>query len=237
MKLRTDRTLLLTFSLCAYLAAPMWARGQSASEPPPPADEAAYTFGLNMGQQLHQSGVTNELSVDRVIEGLKAGLAGNKASPADQLQLQAFLRSVLEAAAAKNAAAAKEFLERNGREKGVKTTSSGLQYKIIAAGNISAPSPQPTDRVTVIYRATLVDGTEVDSSSKHPAAAPFAVNNAIRGWQQALGLMKPGAKWRLFVPPELGYGEAGRPGIPGGSLLIYDLELLSAQPAPVPKTP
>lgn len=199
-----------------------------------PADAAAYTFGLDMGQQLHQSGVTNELPLDQIVAGLKDGLAGKRASPADQGQLRSFLSSVLEAVAVRNAAAAKEFLARNTKQRDVTTTASGLQYRIIVAGDTSAASPRPTDRVTLRYRGTLLDGTEFGSSARFAAGAPLAVNNTIRGWQEALSLMKPGAKWQLFVPPELGYGLAARPGIPGGSLLIFDLELTGMQPAPLP---
>jgi FKBP-type peptidyl-prolyl cis-trans isomerase len=234
MRNRNNRYLPLAGTLVAYLAGPGPVALAQSSPQATPADSAAYTFGLNMGQQLHQSGVTDELSVARVVDGLKDGLAGKKASAADQEQLQAFLSSVIEAATAKNAAAARAFLERNGASKGVTTTASGLQYRIIAAGDASAASPAPTDRVTVRYRGTLIDGTEFDSSSRHPGAAPLAVNNTIRGWQEALHLMKPGARWQLFVPPELGYGNAARAGIPGGSLLIFELQLTSVQPPPVP---
>jgi FKBP-type peptidyl-prolyl cis-trans isomerase FklB len=203
-----------------------------SSVPTPSADDAAYIFGLNMGQQLRQSGITNEFSTDRIVEGMKAGLAGKTAVPADQRQLQAFLGRVSDANIAKNAASAKEFLLRNSKEKGIKATASGLQYRIIDAGVSNAGSPQPTDRVTVEYRGTLIDGTEFDSSAKHPLGAPLEVKNLIKGWQEALSLMKPGARWQLFVPPELGYGVGARPGIPGGSLLIFDIELKGIQKAP-----
>jgi FKBP-type peptidyl-prolyl cis-trans isomerase FklB len=234
MKDRTNRYLPVV-SLWACMAVPLPALAESPAAPTTPADAAGYTFGLNMGYQLHQSGVTNELSITRVIEGLKDGLAGKKASPADQEQLQAFLRSVVNAVATKNAAAAKAFLERNGGQKDVTSTASGLQYRIIAPGDTGAVSPHPTDRVTLWYRGTLIDGTEFDSSARHAGAAPIAVNNTIKGWQEALSLMKPGAKWQLFVSPELGYGPAPRAGIPGGSLLIFELELTSVQAAPLPK--
>lgn len=249
MKINKSRRVLITCGLCLLGVAPVWAASQSpagssapsassatAESPaiaPPSADDASYTIGLRMGQTLHQSGVTNEVSIDRIVQGLKDGLTGKKALPEDDLQLRAFLRSVLDAVTAKNAAAAKEFLQRNAKERGVKTLPSGLQYKIIEAGSAKGAAPQPSDRVIVQYRGTFVDGTEFDSSAKHPAAAPLAVNNVIRGWQEALGLMKPGAKWQLFVPPELGYGLHARPGIPGGSLLIFDIELKSIEPAPV----
>jgi len=99
----------------------------------------------------------------------------------------------------------------------------------------------PTDSVTVQYRGKLLDGTEFDSTYARGAPATFTVNGVIPGWQEALVLMKPGAKWQLFVPPELAYGARPQPGIPGGSLLIFDVELVSVKPsaaaAPAPARP
>jgi FKBP-type peptidyl-prolyl cis-trans isomerase FklB len=208
-----------------------------AAPTPASPDEAGYTIGINLGQQLHAYGVTDDVPIDRIVEGLKDGLAGKKAAPEEHRRLQAFLRSELDAVAAKNAAAAKEYLERNGKEKGVKATASGLQYRIIETGNSTAASPQPTDQVTVQYRGKLLDGTEFDSSYQRGAASTVAISSVIKGWQEALVLMKPGAKWQLFIPPELAYGQGSRPAIPGGSLLIFDLELQSFKTPPAPPKP
>ena len=198
------------------------------------SEEAAHTIGINLGEQLRQYGVTDEVSANKILEGLNEGLAGKKGSPADQVRLQAFLRSVTEAASAKNALAAKEYLAHNSGMPGIKTTPSGLQYKVIESGDPKAASPQPTDQITVRYRGTLLDGSEFDSSYKRGIPATFSVNSVIPGWQEALVMMKPGAKWQLFVPPELAYGAAPRHGIPGGSLLIFDLELQSFKASPAP---
>jgi FKBP-type peptidyl-prolyl cis-trans isomerase len=137
-------------------------------------------------------------------------------------------------ASADNAAAAQKFLKKNAKAKGVTTTASGLQYRILQPGDPSAPSPRPTDLVSVRYRGTFLDGTEFDSSERHGGAAPLAVNNLMKGWQEALVLMKPGSKWQLFVPPQLGYGMGARRNVPGGSLLIFEIELTSVKPPPVP---
>jgi len=198
----------------------------------PTPDEAGYLIGIGLGQQLHQFGVTDEVALTRVMRGIRDGLAGKKVQPEDQVRLQTLLRSISEAAAAKNAAAAKQFLERNAKVKGVVSTASGLQYKIVAAGDANAGSPQLADQDTVQYRGTLLDGTEFDSSAKHGGPATFPVKAVIKGWQEALQLMKPGAKWQLFISPELAYGQAPRPQIPGGSLLKFDVELVSVKPAP-----
>jgi FKBP-type peptidyl-prolyl cis-trans isomerase len=96
-------------------------------------------------------------------------------------------------------------------------------------GDKKAAVIAPTDEVTVQYRGKLLDGTEFDSSYARGHARPFPVNGVIPGWQEALVLMKPGAKWQLFVPPELAYGNNPKPGIPGGSLLIFDVELVSVK--------
>jgi FKBP-type peptidyl-prolyl cis-trans isomerase FklB len=191
-------------------------------------------MGLNIGRQLRQNSVSPEVPMNRVEQGIKDGLAGKKLLPSDQMRLQAFLRSSAEQAAIKNAAAAHEFLRRNAAAAGVTTTPSGLEYKVIEAGDANAPPPRPTDLVTVKFRGTLMDGTEFDSSSKPGTASTLQANGVMKAWTQALASMKPGARWQLFVPPELGYGETSRVDVPGGSLLIYDLQLLSVTAAPVP---
>lgn len=217
--------------------------GTAASSAPgePPAaltgEQSGYLFGLTFGEQMRGVGITNEVAIDAITRGINDGLQGKKTTRADRQELQGFVRSVMEAAVTRNKAAAKEFLDRNARDKGVKTTLSGLQYKVIAAGDAKAAAVNPTDQVTVQYRGKLIDGSEFDSSYAHGAPAVFTVNGVIKGWQEALVLMKPGAKWQLFVPPELAYGPAPRPGIPGGSLLIFDVELVSVKPAAAVQAP
>ncbi len=135
------------------------------------------------------------------------------------------------ATAARNGSAAHEFLARNANQPGVKITPSGLQYKIILAGSGNAASPRDTDQVTVNFRGTLLDGTEFDSSTKPGTLSTLQVNGVLKAWTEALTMMKPGDKWQLFVPPELGFGFTPRRNVPGGSLLIYDLQLVSVAPA------
>lgn len=190
--------------------------GVPAAAPPNP-DQVSYTFGLTFGEQMHSVGITDQVSIDAITRGLKDGLQGKRSNPADRQQVQLFVRSVMEAALARNKAAAKEFLARNGQEKGVVTTASGLEYKIIAPGDRKAAAIAPTDEVTVQYRGKLLDGSEFDSTYSRGTPATFKVNGVIPGWQEALVLMKPGAKWQLFVPPELAYGSGPKrefPAIP-----------------------
>src|SRR5205814_7535421 len=113
---------------------------------------------------------------------------------------------------------------------GVKTTASGLQYKVEKEG--SGTPPKETDTVEVNYRGTLIDGTEFDSSYKRGEPATFPVNRVIKGWTEALQLMKPGAKYQLFIPSNLAYGPGGTGGDVGpNATLIFEVELLSVKPA------
>jgi FKBP-type peptidyl-prolyl cis-trans isomerase FklB len=203
--------------------------------PAPTPDQISYLIGLTFGAQMHNTGITPDAVVpDAVIRGIKDGLQGKTPSATDQQQLQAYARSSGEAMAARNETAAKEFLAKNGKEKGVITTASGLQYKILAAGDKKAPPIANTDTVTVEYRGKLINGTEFDSSYSRGVPATFPVNGVIRGWQEALVLMKPGAKWQLFVPPELAYGPRTQAKIPANSLLIFDVNVVSAEAANAP---
>jgi FKBP-type peptidyl-prolyl cis-trans isomerase len=209
-----------------------------AEAPPAPSPEqTSYLFGLTFGEQMHRVGITDQVSLDAITRGIKDGLQGKKSTPAEQQQVQTYVRSVMEAATTKNQAAAKDFLERNGKEKGVKTTPSGLEYKIVSPGDSLAAAIKPTDEVTVQYRGKLLDGSEFDSTYSRGVPATFTVTGVIKGWQEALVMMKPGAKWQLFVPPDLGYGASPKPGIPAGSLLIFDVELLSVKPSAAAAAP
>ncbi len=196
-------------------------------------EDSSYSVGLVFGNQLHGAGLGQALSTDALVRGLKDGLAGKALSPEDKDHAMQLVRSGRDALAAHNHTAAKEYLEKNSSSPGVTSTASGLQYQIVDAGDAKAASPVPTDRVTVHYRGRLIDGTEFDSSDAHAQAATFNVGSVIKGWREALLMMKPGAKWRLFIPPELGYDLNAPPTIPPGSLLIFDVELLKIEPAPV----
>jgi FKBP-type peptidyl-prolyl cis-trans isomerase FklB len=203
--------------------------------PPPSPEQISYLIGLIFGAQVHNTGVpATSISQDALARGIKDGLNGRAPTPEEQRQVQTFARSIADAQAAKNNAAAKDFLANNAKSTGVVTTASGLQYKILAAGDKKAPSVGPTDKVTVHYRGKLLDGSEFDSSYSRNEPATFPVNGVIKGWQEALVLMKPGAKWQLFIPPDLAYGPRAQPKIPANSLLIFEVNLLSAESANAP---
>ncbi len=224
----------LSMSVVAALAV---AQSTNPAAPAVPAtDQNSYLFGLTFGTQMKTVGITNEVSVDAIARGLADGLKGKQPTPAEQQQLQAFVRSVADAGVARNESAAADYLAHNAHENGVVTTASGLQYKVLAAGDKKAPPIARTDTVTVNYRGKLLDGSEFDSSYARGKPETFPVSGVIQGWQEALVLMKPGAKWQLFIPPALAYGATPRPGIPGGSLLKFDVELVSVAP-PAGSTP
>ena len=119
-----------------------------------------------------------------------------------------------------------EFLKENAKKEGVKTTASGLQYKVIKEGE--GKSPKATDTVSVHYRGTLLDGTEFDSSYKRNEPTQFPLNRVIKGWTEGVQLMKEGAKYQFFIPAQLAYGERGGPGggIGPNETLIFEIELL-----------
>jgi FKBP-type peptidyl-prolyl cis-trans isomerase FklB len=197
--------------------------------PPVAPETGSYDVGLMLGGQIEHNGLAQTVSVDALIRGLKDALGGRAVSGEERDAALRFMRDARDALAEKNRGLAKRFLERNGKEPGIVTMPSGLQYRVLDAGDASGKSPSLTDQVTVRYRAGLADGTEFDRSDAHDRAATFRVNSVFKGWQQAFLAMRPGAKWQLFVPPELGYGNNSPPMVPPGALLIYDLELLKVE--------
>jgi len=213
-----------------------------AESPAQIKSEGSYSIGLSMGESLRQAIVDpSGVSVQRLEQGLHDGLSGKaKMGPEDQEKIRTFVIGARARIGNRNHAAARAFLARNGKKKGVVTTADGLQYEVLKAGQ--GASPKMGDSVTVNYRGSLLDKTEFDSSYKRGQPATFQVGHVIPGWNEALQLMKPGAKYKLFIPPQLAYDLQPPPGapIPPGSMLIFDVDLLSVQPAsahPMPQMP
>jgi FKBP-type peptidyl-prolyl cis-trans isomerase FklB len=203
-------------------------------------EKASYAVGMNYGAMLRKQGVPVDPAL--TARGLKDALAGSKPllteeqAKAALIQLQTELRAKQQAMAQEAQAKAHEasaparkegeaFLAANKGKEGVVTLPSGLQYKILTAG--SGPKPTAGDTVTCNYRGTLIDGTEFDSSYKRGQPTSFPVGGVIKGWTEALQLMPVGSKWQLFIPTDLAYGDPGRPGIPPGATLVFEVELLS----------
>ncbi len=228
--------LLLSGVALAAESAPAAPAPASATPVPAPATKAelGYSIGLGFGAQLHSVGM-DQVDLDAVMKGLKAGIDGTAPDNADQQRVMAAVREAQTALGAKNYAEANAFLEKNGKEPGVIATASGLQYRVLNAGDAKAASPKATDQVTVNYSGKLMDDTEFDSSYKRGQPATFGVGQVIKGWTEALQLMKPGAKYQLFIPPQLAYGDSPPPRSPikPGSLLKFDVELLKVS-APTP---
>jgi FKBP-type peptidyl-prolyl cis-trans isomerase FkpA len=208
--------------------------GATAAAAESPKSKGSYAIGVSVGETLRRSKVGPEaISVEKVAQGIRDSLAGKaQMSQEYQAQIMELMQGARTSAAEPNHKAADAFLAENGKKKDVVTTASGLQYKVIAPG--SGDSPKPTDQVSVNYRGTLLDGTEFDASAKHGGAATFGVNQVIPGWTEALQLMKPGAKYQLWIPPKLAYDLNSPPQIPPGSLLVFDVELVGIKPPAPP---
>jgi FKBP-type peptidyl-prolyl cis-trans isomerase FklB len=205
-------------------------------------DKASYVIGLNIGSNFKREDLDiNDINTDALMAGIKDAATGKKPLlTEDQVKetMIAFRKDMQqkqEQAAKKNAAESEKFLAENKKKPGVKTTASGLEYKVLKEGN--GAQPKATDMVTVNYRGTLIDGTEFDSSYKRGQTATFPLNGVIKGWTEGLQLMKAGSKYQFFIPPSLAYGEAGRPGIPPNSTLIFEVDLLGVKPESASASP
>jgi FKBP-type peptidyl-prolyl cis-trans isomerase FklB len=209
-----------------------------SKQPAVSSEVGSYDIGLLFGSQLQHNGVVPNLSQESLIRGLKEAVGGRPITNDEREAALNFMRQAHGVLAEKNRAAGREFLAHNAKEPGVVTLPSGLQYRVLAEGDPKSKPPAPTDEVTVRYRATLADGTEIDRSDSHGIPASFRVNSVFKAWQEAFAAMKPGATWQLFVPPELGYGNNPPPTIPPGAVLVYELELLKIDPrSAMPTTP
>jgi FKBP-type peptidyl-prolyl cis-trans isomerase FklB len=199
-------------------------------------DKVSYSIGLNIGKDFKAQNI--EVNPELLARGIKDAISDTKPLLTDeeiqeaigsfQQERMAEAEEMAKAAGEKNRQEGESFLLENAKKEGVVTLPSGLQYKVIEEG--TGKSPEPGDQVTVHYRGTLVDGTEFDSSYERGEPVTFPVGGVIPGWTEALQLMKEGAKWQLFIPPSLAYGEKGAGQVIGpNSTLIFDVELISIQ--------
>jgi len=188
-----------------------------------------YALGLSMAQQLSEMGIT-PAEYALVKQALTDAAAGK---PAIELSAWASkFPTFAQGRSAKMAAAekvkGKAFLGKAAAEPGAVRAPSGMGYRELVAG--SGPSPKATDKVRVNYRGTLINGTEFDSSYKRNAPAEFGLNMVIPCWTEGVQRMKPGGKSKLVCPPEIAYGDQGRPSIPPGATLVFEIELLAINP-------
>ncbi len=189
----------------------------------------SYGIGRQMGDQLLGSNIP-DLSIDLVVSGLRDAFI-QEPSQVDEAALQqafqglqAKMQAVAKEAAKAAGQAGVDFLVQNAERPGVITLASGLQYEVVSQGDGATPDASSTVRTH--YEGTLIGGEVFDSSYKRGEPAEFPVGGVIAGWTEALQLMREGDKWRLFIPPELAYGERAAGSIPPHSTLIFDIELV-----------
>ncbi|MGZ4966610.1 MAG: FKBP-type peptidyl-prolyl cis-trans isomerase [Chthoniobacterales bacterium] len=230
--------------LCILLPLALFAASVFAQDNPlkDERDKVSYSIGLDIGSTFKKQGM--DVNADIVVRGMKDGMSGAKPLMTDaevQTTMTEYSKKMVEKqqtamkeTAAKNLEAGDKFLAENKNKEGVKTSTTGLQFKVLKEG--TGPTPQLTDTVVTNYRGTLIDGTEFDSSYKRNEPTSFPVNRVIKGWTEALQMMKVGSKYQLFIPSSLAYGERGAPagGIGPNEMLIFELELLDIKPAPTP---
>lgn len=205
-----------------------------------PEERLSYTIGMDIGESL--AGQDMPLDIDIVVQGLRDSFLGEETlltQEEKQAEREKFIQQRQEKLQQQRSEEARinleegqAFLAANAEKEGVTTTESGLQYRVIEEGG--GERPDADDRVTVHYRGKLINGVEFDSSYSRGEPATFGLNQVIPGWTEGVQLMREGAKYELFVPSDLAYGEQGRPGPIGpNSTLIFEIELLevSSQPA------
>jgi FKBP-type peptidyl-prolyl cis-trans isomerase FkpA len=216
-------------------------------------EKVSYMVGMDLANGIRQIKDDVDLAIviqalqESVKDGGKPLLTQEEALSVRQAfvtRLQAAQAEKAKVAADENKAAGDKFLAANKGKPGVKVTASGLQYQVISEGK--GAKPKPTDRVSVHYTGTLLDGTKFDSSVDRGQPAQFMLNGVIPGWTEGLQLMTVGSKYKFFIPSALGYGDRGTPGGPIGpnATLVFEVELLeilkpeaapTAAPAPTDK--
>jgi FKBP-type peptidyl-prolyl cis-trans isomerase FklB len=203
----------------------------------------SYSLGMNFGTSWKSQEI--DVDLDTLVKGIKDAMAGKTALTQEQAretlmefskEMRAKQEEKRKLLGEKNKKEGAEFLAANKNKSGVITLPSGLQYKVITDG--TGPIPKSNDTVSVNYVGTLIDGTEFDSSIKRGQPASFPVTRVIKGWTEALEMMKVGSKWELFIPSDLAYGTNGSGSkIAPNATLIFNVDLLSIQPPAQPVQP
>ena len=196
--------------------------------------QVSYMIGMEMAKSLEP--VKDEVDLDTLTKAMKTVIAGEKPLMTEEQakqvgetfgqKMQAKQIADMMAKAKKNAEAGAAFLAENAKKPGVKTTESGLQYKVVTAGD--GPRPSAEDTVKVHYKGTLLDGTSFDDSYERGEPVTFPLSQVVPGWQEGIALMPVGSKYTFWIPSKLGYGERGTPGGPIGpnATLVFEVELL-----------
>ena len=202
-------------------------QAQGKSSLKTPKDKISYIIGHRYGSGLKLQNIEIDYKIFEkgIRDGLKGG--GQLLSKAEMQQfMRQYQQNLRKNSISKNQREASAFLAKNRGRKGVRTTASGLQYRVLRRG--TGKSPKATDRVRTHYRGTLLDGKEFDSSYRRGKPSSFPVNRVIPGWTEALQMMKVGAKWKLWIPAKLAYGQRGSGRIIGpGAMIVFEVELLA----------
>ncbi|HTI70810.1 MAG TPA: FKBP-type peptidyl-prolyl cis-trans isomerase [Candidatus Limnocylindria bacterium] len=198
-----------------------------------PKARSSYAVGADIGNSMKRQDL--DLDPQALAAGIVDIFAGKSKLTDDEIKaaledLKGQMMAKMKNAGVENLKKGTEFLAANGKKEGVKTTASGLQYKLLKAGKADGKSPKATDTVKVHYHGTMIDGEVFDSSLKREPVT-FPLNGVIPGWTEGLQLMKEGDKFQFVIPPDLAYGEQGRPGIKPNSVLIFEVELLGIEKA------
>lgn len=203
----------------------LWAQNDDTT-----MDSVSYSLGVLVAQNLKSQGFS-ELNAEQFASGVVDVISGSGqriSTEQAQVMVNDFMQKAQEAQFSVNIEKENAFLEENAKKEGVIVLPSGLQYEVIEEGEGESPSAQ--DKVVAHYKGYLLDGKVFDSSYQRGEPTTFPVNGVIQGWQEALQLMKPGAKWKLYIPFALAYGERGAgKAIPPFATLIFDIELIEVQ--------
>jgi FKBP-type peptidyl-prolyl cis-trans isomerase FklB len=230
---------LMTTMLAGTIAASSLAVVNVSAEPAldNPDQKASYGMGLALGERM--SNDLPDLETDQFIQGVRHGLSGEE-SPRmsrDEIQtaIQQYQKKVqqkqmakMDEMASENKKKGEAFLEENADKEGVKTTDSGLQYKVLEEGD--GPKPEKSDSVTVHYTGELLNGEVFDSSRERGEPVTFQLSQVIKGWTEGLQLMSEGGRYKLYVPADMAYGPGGNRSIGPNETLIFDVELMEVNP-------
>lgn len=226
------KTALITLFTTSLVTTPLFAADVKLSTSD---QKASYALGIDLAKNFKKQGL--ELDLDALVLGMKDVMNKQKIRLTED-EMQKAVKEVKQKMVKKqqearklegeqNAKKGEAFLEKNKTKAGVKVTKSGLQYKVLTEGKGTPPTDK--DYITANYKGTLIDGTVFDSSYKRGNPIEFQLNNVIAGWKEALKMMKPGAKWEIYVPPSLAYGSKGAGRVIGpNETLVFTIELISA---------
>lgn len=229
------RKVFAVMSMAAIVAACDGAKNPSETKLDSEMEKVSYSFGVDLGKRI---GENTELDVAAFSAGVSDGIEGGELQMSEedmmatlqgyQQKKMAEMQAEAEQEATENQQASEAFLAANAEKDGVVVLDSGLQYKVLEAGEGAKPTAD--DTVEVHYRGTLIDGTEFDSSYARGESITFPVGGVIAGWTEALQLMPVGSKWELYIPSDLAYGPGGTQGMIGpNQALVFEVELLGIE--------